>query len=86
MIELRKAFIAANVSETWKFHVATRHIEECLQFLSGDSLGVWSEQAGESIHREFIKFWDRYKVNCIEDINYPERFKKAVVEFSSEHI
>ena len=79
--ELRKAFLATEVTETLKIHVATRYIQQCLKFLPGDSLGVWSEQAGESIHREFIKFWDRYKINSIEDENYLKRLKKEVVEF-----
>lgn len=83
---LRKAFLATQVSETLKIHVATKHLNDCLQYLSGNGLGIWSEQAGESVHKEFIKYWNRYKMNNIHDAKYGQQLKKAVVEFSSLHI
>ncbi|CAH1107748.1 unnamed protein product [Psylliodes chrysocephalus] len=54
--ELRRAFLATGISETLKIHVLTRHLTDCLEFLSGFGLGDWSEQAGESVHHEFLKF------------------------------
>lgn len=84
--EVRKAFLATGVSETLKMHVLTRHLTDCLKFLSGFGLGDWSEQAGESVHREFLKFWNRYKINIVKDSAYPDKLKKAVVAFSSQHI
>ena len=83
MSKLRKAFISTEVSETLKIHVITRHIDHCLHFLCDDEgLGLWSEQAGESVHHEFLKFWRRYKKNS----TYLPSLKKAVVSFSSQHI
>lgn len=84
--ELNKAFRGLDVSETLKIHVALKHIKDCLQFLGYYGLGLWSEQAGESIHREFLKFWERYKINIIEDSTYATRLKKAIITFSSQHI
>lgn len=84
--ELKKTFKAIDVSETLKIHVALHHLQHCLHFLGNDGLGLWSEQAGESIHREFLKYWGRYKINNIEDKNYKAQLKKAVIEFSSTHI
>lgn len=85
--ELERCIKATEVSKTLKLHVTLSHIKQCLEFI-GDSqgLGLWSEQAGESIHREFLKFWQKYKMNIIDDENYPIRLKHAVVEFSSLHI
>ena len=49
-------------------------------------LGLRSEQAGETIHRKFLKYWQRYKINLLEDPTYVTRLKKDVIIFSSEHI
>lgn len=87
--EVQKCFEALqdfNVSKTLKIHIILDHLKECLQFLEGEGLGQWSEQAGESVHREFLTFWNRYRINVISDSRYAGRLKKAVVDFSSKHI
>ena len=84
--ELRTTLTAIEISVTLKIHVILKHMADCLQFLNGDELGVWSEQAGESIHRIFLQFWTKYKINIIDDESYIYRLKKAVVDFSSKHL
>lgn len=84
--ELKKAFEATSVSKTLKIHVVVDHLADCLRYLNGNGLGCWSEQAGESIHRKFLIYWDKYKTNMIDDESYSRRLKKAVVEFSSQRI
>ena len=84
--ELKSAFKSTGLSETLKSHVALNHIEHSLFFLGCSGLGLWSEQAGESIHREFLKFWSRYQINTIDDSSYGERLHRAVVDFSSHHL
>lgn len=84
--ELNKNFKSTGVSETLKMHVLLKHLKHCLHFLDKRGLGLWSEQAGESIHREFLKFWERYKVNDVTDPSYSTQLEKAVIEFSSRHI
>lgn len=86
LVELKNAFLATELSQTLKIHVLFKHIKQSLKYLHGNGLGLWSEQAGESIHREFLVFWEKYKINTIEDSNYITHLKKAVVEFSSRHI
>lgn len=86
--KLNKALIALHeiedISVTLKIHVLKTHIMECLQFIKhNDGLGYWSEQSGESLHREFSQTWERYKINTIEDELYLEKLFTAVVEFSS---
>ena len=83
---IKKMHMGTGVSQTLKIHVIVDHIKQCLTFLSGLGLGIMSEQAGEAIHREFLKFWNEYKMNMIEDLSYIERLQKAVVVFSSRHI
>ncbi len=72
---------------TLKIHILIEHLEQCLNFLDEESgLGYWSEQSGESIHHEFSIYWQRYKINEMNDESYPKRLKKAVIECSSLHL
>lgn len=76
-----------NLSTTLKIHVILAHVIDSLKYIDNNNgLGFWSEQSGESVHREFLKFWERYKINSITDESYPLKLLKAVVEFSSLHI
>lgn len=85
--ELHKVLLATAVSETLKIHVLLEHLNQCLEQIdSKQGLGLWSEQANESAHREFLKFWERRKVNSISHVSYPQKLKEATVEFSSLHI
>lgn len=85
--ELEKSFKSTELSETLKVHVILKHLPQCLTYLDKNGLGLWSEQSGEAIHHVFAKkYWNRYKINFIEDDRYLSNLKKAVVEFSSQHI
>ena len=84
--EVRQTFLSTQVTETLKIHVATAHIENCLDFLSGAGLGLWSEQTGEAIHTEFLKYWALYRINLISDPRYGKQLLKAGIDFSSRHI
>lgn len=91
MEELRKSLDAVkhigDVSETLKLHVLTDHVGECLKFIKNNyGLGYWSEQCGESIHRAFLKIWNKYKINDITHKSYPNHLLAAVIEFSSLNI
>lgn len=88
MYELRKALDAVkyidDVSESLKLHVWREHIEKGLTFIeNNEGYGKWSDQGGESIHREFLVIWNRYKINDIDSESYLPQLLKAVVEFSS---
>lgn len=73
--------VATEVPESSKIHITTKHIEQCLQFLS-DGSGSWSEHAGE-VHRNFLKFWSRYEVNLVLDSQYKNNLRKSVIELSA---
>ncbi|CAH0547201.1 unnamed protein product [Brassicogethes aeneus] len=84
---LKKTYAATNLSYTLKIHIIIEHLEECLRHLdNSEGLGLWSEQPGESLHREFIKTWKKYKINDIDNPNYERNLAKAVVEYSSLHL
>ena len=82
---LKNALIDTQVTITLKMHVLIVHIEQCLQFLE-EGLGTWSEQEGESVHREFIRYRSKYKINMIENPRFSENLRRAVVEFASKNI
>lgn len=85
--QLSKHLLSVNVTETLNIHILLKHVKQSLELLSNSyGLGLWSEQSGESAHREFLKFWNRRKINAIADSSYGKRLKDAVVEFSSLHI
>ena len=87
----KQSIVDARLSETLKLHILMHHLEEGLDALNvemKDPRGflLWSKQAGESIHQQFLKHWTKYKMNLIQNISYPDRLKKAVIEFSSMHL
>lgn len=89
--KLNKDFKALNmlndVSETLKIHVLRAHVEQCLEFIEhGKGLGYWSEQTGESLHREFLLIWERYKLSSLENELYETNLLTAVIEFSSLNV
>ncbi|CAH1110507.1 unnamed protein product [Psylliodes chrysocephalus] len=85
--DLKTALLAIDVTETLKIHITLCHIEESLEFLNdNEGFGLWSKQVGESIHREFLKFWNIRKFNNLDDSDYLLRLKAAVVDFSPKHI
>ena len=82
-----KAYLALEISTTVKVHVLITHLIPCLMNLGGQGLGVYSTQAGESIHKYFEKnFWAKYKVNSLSHPEYGKRLLNATIEFSSKNI
>ena len=82
-----KTYLGLGISVTLKVHVIIAHLIPCLMSLKGQGLGIYSTQAGESIHKEFNqKFWVRYKVNSLNYPDYGKRLLKATVDFSSKHL
>ncbi|CAH1109213.1 unnamed protein product [Psylliodes chrysocephalus] len=85
--DFHKVVESTGVTITLKLHVILTHLKGSLEFLNANTgLGLWSEQAGESVHHEFLKYWDRYKINAIDAPSYGEKLRRAVAEFSSLHI
>lgn len=82
---LTKLYEATGLSVTLKIHVIFEHLVKCVSFLNSP-LGPCSEQPGETVHSEFIKFWKNFKINDTKSEDYLINLKKAVVQFSSQHI
>ena len=85
--KLTRTYLGLHISITLKMHVIFEHLVPCLLNLGGEGLGLYSEQAGESIHRQFLKHhWEKYKINLLDHPNYGEALFNSVVEFSSRHL
>ena len=71
--------LASNVHAVM-FHIA----EFCL--MTGQELGPWIEQTGESVLYDFKETWKRYKVNKVDRSIKGENLWKAVSVYNSQHI
>ena len=73
------------VSITPKLHILFFHVPEFIH-RKGMPLGFFSEQASESVHHDFQKFWDsRYKREMSHPL-YHDKLLRSVVEYNSKHI
>ena len=73
-----------HLSVTIKAHCIFRHIPETIE-LTGKSIGIFSTQAFESVHYDFLHTWARFKYPQSHE-DYPEQLKKAVVNYNSFHV
>ena len=49
-------------------------------------LSPWSEQAAESLHHDFTKIWNNFKVRDTKHAEYGERLLRAVIMYNSQHL
>lgn len=83
ILEFSSAYTALEIRITPKVHAVMFHVRDfCERNTSG--LGIWSEQSTESLHSDFDKTWQRYKVSGINS-NYSTQLLKAVRDYNSKH-
>ena len=93
IFEFRHAFLALGVSVTPKpkTHILFRHITDFLKHVgsSGDGpvagLGVFSEQAFESVHHDFAQTLQHYSVSSSND-KFGQKLLRAVCHYNSQRI
>lgn len=84
ILRFEKSYIALDIPLTPKVHALIKHVPYfCGKHEKG--LGYYSEQAMESVHADFKKTWNKYKVDKSHP-NYSERLLKAICEYNSSHI
>jgi len=77
--------ISLPISVTPKMHIVFHHV---LHFIEKEkkSLGIFSEQAAETVHHDFASHWnDRYK-RQMNHPDYSSQLLNAVVEYNSKHM
>ena len=57
-------YLKLGITVTPKVHAVIFHVAEFCQ-MTGQGLGPWSEQAGESVHHDFKQIWKNYSVKFL---------------------
>ena len=75
------------ITKPLKAHILFAHCEEYIKIYGRyKGLGFYSEQTGEAIHQKFETVFTKYKIKNINDNQFGERLRRAVVEFSSTYL
>ena len=80
-----KAYLNLGINVTPKIHAVVHHVSEFCE-LTRRGLGAWSEQASESVHHDFKKNWERFRINETDHELYGENLLKAVSQYNSHHL
>ena len=81
----RKYYRTLGINVTPKVHAVFHHISEFCDVVK-KGLGPWSEQTSESLHSDFKKLWQNYKVRDNDHQQYGKRLLDAVVAYNSQHL
>ena len=79
------AYLDLRINVTPKLHAVMHHISEFCE-KTGRGLGLWSEQASESIHHDFKQTWQRFKINKTDHELYGKNLLQAVSTYNSHHL
>jgi hypothetical protein len=73
-----------NTSVTPKAHAVFFHVTQFID-RHNHSLGIFSEQATESLHHNFSLHWQRFKRPAIHP-DYPRNLRNCLIEYNSKHL
>jgi hypothetical protein len=82
--EFKQLYEAAGVRTTPKAHAVFEHVPHFIT-QTGQPLGPFSEQASESVHSDFSREWQHFKL-CTDHVNYADHLLRAVVRYNSYHV
>ena len=75
---------ALGISITPKVHILIDHIPMFCE-RKQTSLGPYSEQASESVHSDFRKTWENYKVSP-NNPSFGEKLLRTIVIYNARHL
>ena len=77
------AYVKLGIDVTPKVHAVLVHVPQFLDQNPGHGLGLWSEQASESVHYDFGDLWvnSSYK-RSLTHKDYAEQLLKGVVTYN----
>ena len=82
--DFHQVYLACGISMTPKVHAVIMHVPQWCH-RQGKGLGHASEQASESVHHDFKKKWENFKVRE-DNPRFGERLLSCVVQYNSSHI
>ena len=77
-------FDKLSISKINKIHAIVTHVPEFIK-MTGKPLGIFSEQAMESVHHDFAETWRDYHRGEIAQ-TFHEQLHKCVVKYNSMHL
>lgn len=83
--KFRRQYITLDAPITPKIHATFFHILEFME-RKNDNLGLYTEQAGETVHYKWTKTWERFARKLMRHGDYLMNLKQAVSDFSGKHL
>ena len=62
------------------------HLKDYIKRYAPLGVGVYAEQASESVHADFDAHWDRYRVKDPTSDKYGPQLLRAVLSYNAQHI
>ena len=83
--QFKECYKKLNISITPKVHAIFHHVAEFCDILKM-GLAPWSEQTAESLHSDFTKMWNNFKVRDTDHPEYGQRLLQAIIAYNSQHL
>jgi hypothetical protein len=83
--DFRTAYLDLAISITTKIHIIFYHLESFL-LDKGFGLGLYNEQAFESVHADVDKKWRDHKIKDPMNPRFGAAWKKTICEYNSSHL
>ena len=81
----KNKYLALDITVTPSVHVLLCHVFQFCRFQKA-SLGKFSEQASESVHRDFKELWQSTGKVDFQDKNYEANLYKTVLRYNGRHV
>ena len=83
--QFRISYKQLKINVTPKVHAVFHHVGEFCGMVN-KGLVTWSEQAAESLHSDFTKMWQNYKLRDTDHDQHGERLLDAILAYNSQHM
>ena len=84
IFDFHQAYLKLRISVTPKVHALVVHVPQWCH-RNGVGLGSVSEQASESVHFDFGKKWELFKLHE-DNKRFPQKLRDCVVSYNSSHL
>jgi hypothetical protein len=82
----KEAWKNSGMSIPTKVHLICNHLVEFVKIRGCSNISYYSEQSHESVHVEFLKTWNNYKVKEVNKPRYGKQLLDATMNFNGSHV